>query len=74
MKKDAELTHKYIAQAYNDDFKMRFRDAKLGTADYSLLHLAAKHIRQKFCLFLIEDIKIGKIKMIKTFTYLQIQY
>ena len=59
MKKDSELTHKYIAQAYNDDLKQRFRDARLGTTEYSLLHLAAKHNRQKFCVFLIEDIKIG---------------
>jgi hypothetical protein len=47
LKKDAELTHKYVAQAYNDDIKQRFREAKLGPTDYSLLHLAAKHNRQK---------------------------
>ena len=60
MKNDAELTHKYIAQAYSDDLKQRFRDVRLGTTEYSLLHLAAKCNRQNFCTYLIEDIKIGK--------------
>jgi len=30
-----------------EGIKQRFREAKLGPTDYSLLHLAAKHNRQK---------------------------
>ncbi len=69
LKKDSELTHKYIAQAYNDEFKQKFRDCKIGQTDYSLLHLAAKHNREKFCLFLIEDIKIGNFLLLKSYYY-----
>lgn len=60
-KKDADLYEKFQQQFSTDDFKQKFREAKVEANDYSLLHIAAKHCRTKICKFLIEEIKIGKL-------------
>ena len=62
-KTDAEITDKYINQYYSDELRLRIKETKLGNTDYSLLHLAAKNLRKRFCLYLMHEIKIGDFKI-----------
>ena len=58
-KSDAEAWERYSYQFFLDDFKQKLREIKYGQNEYSLLHIAAKHCRKSFCLFLIQEVKLG---------------
>ena len=55
---DSDLEIKCLT--YTDELKKKLRDVKIPQQDdCSLLHLAARFKRDQFCLFLIEELKIG---------------
>ena len=57
---DSELAVKCLT--YGDELKKKLRDVKIHQQDEcSLLHLAARFKRDQFCLFLIEELKIGNL-------------
>ena len=55
---ETDLELKY--EAYTDELRRKLHEIKFQQHDdCSLLHLAARHKRAKFCYFLINQIKIG---------------
>ena len=62
-KSDAHICEKYSNVFLTEDFKQKIREFKTGPNEFSLLHIAAKNCRKIFCLFLIQEIKIGNLRM-----------
>lgn len=56
-----EIIEKYLS--YNEDLKLKLRESKLESANYSLLHLASIYCRSTVCEYMINEIKIGSLKI-----------
>ena len=59
LKTDAFLIERLNSLILNEDFKKIFKDARSGTDEYTMLHLAAKCCRGSLCQILIQEYKLG---------------
>lgn len=51
-------------QSYSDELKQKLRESRLESANYSLLHLASIYCRSSLCEYMINELKIGGLKII----------